>query len=139
MSWFQKLLRPIFGSETGIINRNITTPLTTIVAKDADPKNPLGNIAKGAVNIGQDFKGTVSGIKGVYSAGVDPLRSIGSRIGGPVGGIVNKAVGAVLAPTDLGLSVLEKTASGDLGDVKEIGKGLADMALKKGASSVITK
>jgi hypothetical protein len=128
---FFDFLKPIFGSETGVVSRQVTAPLTSIVAKGGDPKNPLGNIVKGAVNIGQDFKGTVSGIKGVYSAGVDPLRTIGSKLGGPVGGLVNKAVGAVLAPTDLGLSVLEKTASGDLGDVKEIGKGLAQMALKK--------
>lgn len=132
-------LRPIFGSESGIINRNITAPLTSVVAKGADPSNPLGNIVVGAKNIAKNPKEVVSGMKGVYSAGVDPLRTIGSKIGGPVGDVINKGVGMVLAPTDLGLSVLEKTSSGDLGDVKEIGKGLADMALKKGASSVISK
>jgi hypothetical protein len=130
MSWFQKLLRPIFGSETGIVNRNVTAPLTSIVAKGADPNDPLGNIVKGTKNIASNPKEVITGMKNVYSSGVDPLRSIGSKIP-VVGGLVNKGVGMLLAPTDLGLSVLEKTASGDLGDVKEIGKGLAEMALKK--------
>jgi hypothetical protein len=128
---FFDFLKPIFGSETGVVSRAVTAPLTSIVAKGADPNDPLGNIVKGTKNIASNPKEVITGIKGVYSAGTDPLRSIGSKLGGPVGGLVNKGVGMLLAPTDLGMSVLEKTASGDLGDVKEIGKGLAQMALKK--------
>ena len=128
---FFDFLKPIFGSETGVVSRAVTQPLTSIVAKGADPNDPLGNIVKGTKNIASNPTGTISGIKGVYSAGVDPLRSsIGNKIP-VVGGLVNKGIGMLLAPTDLGMSVLEKTASGDLGDVKEIGKGLAEMALKK--------
>jgi hypothetical protein len=127
---FFDFLKPIFGSETGVVSRKVTAPLTSIVAKGADPNDPLGNIIKGTKNIAANPQGTISGIKGVYNSGIDPIRSIGNKIP-VVGGLVNKGIGMVLAPTDLGLSVLEKASSGDLGDVKEIGMGLAKMALNK--------
>lgn len=129
MGWLD-WLKPMFGSESGVINRQVTAPLTSIVAKGADPNNPLGNIVKGATNVAQNPKEVVTGMKSIYEKGTEPLRNIGAKIP-VVGGLVNKGIGMVLAPTDLGLSVLEKTSSGDLGDVKEIGKGLAEMALKK--------
>lgn len=124
---FFDFLKPIFGSETGVVSRKVTAPLTSVVAKDM--KGPL-DIVGASKNIVQNPGAFVSGVKGVYNAGIDPIRNIGSKIPGPVGGIVNKAVGAVLAPTDLGMSVLEKTAGGDLSDVKEIGEGLKKMVTK---------
>jgi hypothetical protein len=127
---FFDFLKPIFGSESGVINRKTTSGLTSVVAKGADPNDPLGNIIKGTKNIAANPQAVVSGMKTIYNSGVDPLRTIGAKIP-VVGGLVNKGIGMVLAPTDLGLSVLEKASSGDLGDVKEIGMGLAKMALNK--------
>lgn len=106
----KKVLEPVFGSETGIVNRNVTQGLVSVVAKGADPNDPLGNIVKGGKNIAENPKEVIVGMKQVYKAGTDPLRNVGSKIP-VVGGVVQKGIDTALSPMDTGLDALEKAGS----------------------------
>ena len=106
----KKVLEPLFGSENGIVNRQVTAELASIVAKGGDPNDPIGNIFQGGRNMLQNPKETIVGMKQVYSSMRNPLSSIGSKIP-VVGGIVQKGVDLALSPMDTGLDALEKVGS----------------------------
>lgn len=114
----KNVLEPVFGSETGLVNRNVTQPLVSVVAKGADPNDPLGNIVKGGKNVIENPKETIVGMKNVYKAGTDPLRNVGSKIP-VVGGVIQKGVDLALSPMDAGLDALEKVDKG-IDTVKQI-------------------